>query len=58
MFVLTLDTNYLRKCVQHKNDIIIDLFDDYIQFSSSTTLLYETHICKYKDIINTVFILI
>ncbi len=48
----TLNTNYLRKCFQHKNDIIIDLFDDYIQYSSSRTLLYETPICKYKDIIN------
>ena len=42
-----LNVNYIQNCLRNKNEIIVDLHNEYVQFSESRELRKKTLFCKY-----------
>ena len=46
-----LNLNYIKKSLFNKNELITDLFQDYLQFSDSRELDKLTLFCKFKQLL-------
>ena len=47
-----LNFNYIKKSLEHKNELMVDLFDEYIRYSVSRELGSITLFCRYKNLLN------
>ena len=45
----TLNTSYLQKCLDKGNDILSDLFENYLNYSNGRNLKNESLYCIYKN---------
>jgi hypothetical protein len=46
-----LNLNYIKKSLEHKNELMVDFFDEYIRYSVSRELGSITLFCKYKNLL-------
>ena len=44
-----LNLNFIKNNLKNKNEIIVDLHKDYVQFSKSRNLSKKTLLCKYIE---------
>ena len=48
-----LNLNYIKNSLRNKNEIIVDLHNDYVKYSESRELKKKTLFCKYqKELLN------
>ncbi len=46
-----LNINYINNSLMNNNELIHDLYDEFIRYSTSRELKYSTLFCKYKHLI-------
>ena len=46
-----LNINYYKKAIHTKNELVIDLINDYLQYSASNVIRNTSALCNYRDIL-------